>query len=172
MKLAQLLSIYPQLKWGEHYNQEVTSVVDDSRKVIPGSVFVAVRGFNVDGHNYLSSAIANGAIALILEDDTQVPKLFMGAVVKVVDSRKALNQIASKYFGEPAKELFCIGITGTNGKTSTSYLIEEIFKEYGWLSGVMGTIDHHVGSNSWKTNLTTPGVLELHRRLKEFDPTW
>ena len=168
MKLAQLLSIYSELKWGDHSHHDVVSLCDDSRRVLPGSVFVAVRGYKVDGHNYLNQAIDQGAIAVIVEDESLVPDDYSGAVVIVDDARMALNQLANKFYGEPFNELFCVGITGTNGKTSTAYLIEAILKEYGWKAGVLGTIDHHLGNKIWKTDLTTPGVLELHRRLQEF----
>ena len=168
MKLAQLLAIYPQLKWGDFANHDVVSLCDDSREVSRGSVFVAVRGFSVDGHDYIKTAIDKGAIALIVEDESSIPKDYPGARVRVANSRTALNQLASKFYGDPAKNLFCIGVTGTNGKTSITYLMEAILNEYAWKSGVMGTIDHHVGDKSWKTELTTPGVLELHRRLQEF----
>ncbi|MCB0391758.1 MAG: UDP-N-acetylmuramoyl-L-alanyl-D-glutamate--2,6-diaminopimelate ligase [Bdellovibrionales bacterium] len=168
MKLAQLLAIYPQLKWGEYVNQDVTNLCDDSRKVERGSVFVAVKGYAVDGHKFIQEVIDKGAIALIVEDETYIPTNYLGAQVKVNDSRKALNLLASRFYDDPAQKLFCVGITGTNGKTSTAYLIEAIFNEYGWLSGVMGTIDHHIGDKIWKTELTTPGVLELQRRLREF----
>ncbi|MCB0356051.1 MAG: UDP-N-acetylmuramoyl-L-alanyl-D-glutamate--2,6-diaminopimelate ligase [Bdellovibrionales bacterium] len=168
MKLAQLLSIYPQLKWGQFATHDVVHLCDDSRKVTKGSVFVAVRGYQADGHNYLAPAIAQGAIALIVEDESSIPESYQGAVVKVENTRHALNQLASKYYGDPAKNLFCIGVTGTNGKTSITYLLEAIFNKYGWKTGVMGTIDHHIGDQVWKTELTTPSVLELHRRLQEF----
>ncbi len=168
MKLAQLLSIYPQLHWGEFANNDVVSLCDDSREVSAGSVFVAVKGSLSDGHLFVEKAIEQGAIALVVEDNKWIPKSYRGAYVKVSDSRVALNKLASRFFGEPAKNLFCVGVTGTNGKTSITYLLEAILKEFGWKSGVMGTIDHHVGKNIWKSSLTTPGTLQLHRRLKEF----
>ncbi len=168
MKLAQLLSIYPQLKWGESANLDIYSICDDSRDVQKGSVFVAISGSQIDGHKYIASAIEKGAIAIVIEKKVEVPESYKGAVVLVENTRVALNELASRYYNEPFRDLFCIGVTGTNGKTSTTYMLESILTEFGWLSGVMGTIDHHVGEKSWKSNLTTPGSLLLHRRMREF----
>jgi UDP-N-acetylmuramoyl-L-alanyl-D-glutamate--2,6-diaminopimelate ligase len=168
MKLAQLLSLFPQLKWGDAANSEVTEVTQDSRTVKPGAVFVAVRGASGDGHQHLASAAAQGAIALIVEDDKNIPAGYKGAVVRAASSRQALDQIAQRFFGDPAKQLFCVGVTGTNGKTTITYMIEAIFSKFGWPTGVLGTIDHHLGDRKWPSALTTPDALTLQRRLKEF----
>jgi UDP-N-acetylmuramoyl-L-alanyl-D-glutamate--2,6-diaminopimelate ligase len=168
MKLSQLFSVYPQVYFGESAQLEVSCLCRDSREVRPGSVFVAVPGHQADGHEYLEAAIANGAIALVVVDRTKVPPDFKGAVVKVDDARAALHRLASHFYGNPASQLFCVGVTGTNGKTTTTYMIEKILSDYGWKTGVMGTIDHHIGDHHWKSNLTTPDALELQKRLHEF----
>lgn len=168
MKLAQLLSIFPQLRWGESVDQTVSSVTQDSRRVGPGVVFVAVRGSAADGHEYLKSAAKAGALALVVEDDRGIPSDFKGAVVKVESTRVALEKLAERWNGNPARDLFCIGVTGTNGKTTITYMIEAIFTRYGWPTGVIGTIDHHLGSEKWSSQLTTPDPLTLHKRLREF----
>jgi UDP-N-acetylmuramoyl-L-alanyl-D-glutamate--2,6-diaminopimelate ligase len=168
MKLAQLLSLFPQLKWGDAAGADVLEVTQDSRAVKPGSLFVAIRGSSGDGHQHLAAAVKQGAIGLVVEDEHNIPSGFSGAVVKVASTRQALDLIAQRFFGEPAKQLFCVGVTGTNGKTTITYMIEAIFSKFGWPTGVMGTIDHHLGDKKWPSALTTPDALTLHRRLKEF----
>src|SRR4051812_31380809 len=107
MKLAQLLSVFPQLKWGDSANEEVKEITQDSRLAKPGAVFVAIRGTTSDGHEYVSKAAEQGALALIVEDDTNVPKSYDGAVVKTKNTRAALDLLAQRFYGNPAQELFC-----------------------------------------------------------------
>ncbi|MDC0980154.1 UDP-N-acetylmuramoyl-L-alanyl-D-glutamate--2,6-diaminopimelate ligase [Bdellovibrionales bacterium] len=168
MKLAQLLSIYSELKWGESSHHDVVSLTADSRLVEKGSVFVAIRGVTVDSHHYIKGACEKGAIALIVEDTDFVPDLYKGAVVEVSNGRAALDQLASRFYGDPAEKIFCVGVTGTNGKTSIVYMVEEILKKFGWRVGVMGTVDHHLGDRHWKSALTTPDPVTLQKRLGEF----
>jgi UDP-N-acetylmuramoyl-L-alanyl-D-glutamate--2,6-diaminopimelate ligase len=168
MTLQHLLEIYPGTKSSVELQSEVKAVCFDSRKLEPGCVFVAIRGAKSDGHQFLAEASAKGAVALIVENAVGIPANFKGAVVKVSDSREALNKIAARFYGNPADELFCIGITGTNGKTTTTHMIEAILNEYGSSTGVIGTIDHHLGKHIWKTELTTPDPLSFQKRLREF----
>lgn len=170
MKLAQLLSLFPQLRLGESGAvQEVTDITQDSRKCGPSTVFVAIRGHAADGHQFLPElSKKNGALALIVEDDSGIAREFKGAIVKVPDTRRALDQLAMRFYGNPAEKLFCVGVTGTNGKTTITYMIEKILNHFGWPTGVIGTIDHHIGEHKWGSQLTTPDPLTLHRRLKEF----
>jgi UDP-N-acetylmuramoyl-L-alanyl-D-glutamate--2,6-diaminopimelate ligase len=168
LKLAQLLSIFPQLRWGDAASLDALEVTQDSRAVKAGTVFVAIRGNSGDGHRFLGKAADQGAIALIVEDDQQIPADYKGAVVKVPSSRRALDQLARRFYGNPAGELFCVGVTGTNGKTTVTYMVEAILNHFGWPTGVMGTIDHHFEKHKWASQLTTPDPLTLHRRLREF----
>jgi UDP-N-acetylmuramoyl-L-alanyl-D-glutamate--2,6-diaminopimelate ligase len=168
MKVAQLLSVFPQLRWGTAATQEITGLTQDSRQVQKGSVFVAIRGTSSDGHDFLAQAAQQGACALIVEDDSRIPADFTGSVVRVGSSRAALDQLSARYLGNPAEQLFCVGVTGTNGKTTITYMVEKILTHFGWPTGVMGTIDHHLGMHRWPSSLTTPDPLTLHRRLKEF----
>ncbi|MGE0526818.1 MAG: UDP-N-acetylmuramoyl-L-alanyl-D-glutamate--2,6-diaminopimelate ligase [Bdellovibrionales bacterium] len=173
MKLAQLLSIFPQLRWGEDIaegsaNMDVREVTSDSRQAGPGVVFVAIRGTTSDGHRYLPQAAERGAVALIVEEDSAIPSTYRGAVVKVPSTRHALDQVAARFYGSPGDQLFCVGVTGTNGKTTVTYMIECLFNAFGWPTGVLGTIDHHISSHRWVSGLTTPDPITLHRRLREF----
>ncbi|MCB0385707.1 MAG: UDP-N-acetylmuramoyl-L-alanyl-D-glutamate--2,6-diaminopimelate ligase, partial [Bdellovibrionales bacterium] len=168
MKLAQLFSIYPQLKWGHQRSADVKFICRDSRLVQAGCVYVAVRGQAHDGHDFLPQVCRSGAVGIVVESESKVPADFPGAVVVVHDSRKALDQLASRYFGNPASSMFCVGVTGTNGKTSLTYLVESILDAYGWATGVMGTVDHHLANHVWESQLTTPDALDLQKRLAEF----
>jgi UDP-N-acetylmuramoyl-L-alanyl-D-glutamate--2,6-diaminopimelate ligase len=168
MKLAQLFSIFTQLKWGESANSDVLNITSDSRAVQSGSVFVAVKGIKSDGHSFLRQVCAQGAIAVVVENDSLVPKDFAGSIVKVENARAVLSQLASRYYKEPAQAMVCIGLTGTNGKTTTTHMIEAILDHYGWPTGVMGTIDHHLKDKVWNTEHTTSDPVVFQRRLADF----
>lgn len=168
MKLAQLLSIFPQLRWGEAAHLEVKTITQDSREVQAGVVFIAIRGSSLDGHDYVKSVCRQGATAVVVEDDSQVPQDFKGAVVKVKNSRLALDQLAQRFYNYPSKSLFCVGITGTNGKTTTAYMVEAVLNHFSWPTGVLGTIDHHLRNEVWASSLTTPDPLTLQKRLQQF----
>lgn len=169
MKLAQLLSpLSSNATTEETSEQEVKELTQDSCKVGPGTVFVAIRGHTSDGHQFLNKAAQAGALALVVEDDTLVPADYKGSVVKVPSTRQALDKLAKRFFDSAADSLFCIGVTGTNGKTTVTYMVEKILNHFGCPTGVMGTIDHHLLEHKWDSQLTTPDPLTLHRRLKEF----
>ncbi|MGE0762615.1 MAG: UDP-N-acetylmuramoyl-L-alanyl-D-glutamate--2,6-diaminopimelate ligase [Bdellovibrionales bacterium] len=164
----QLLSFYPQLRLGQGPEREIKGLTNDSRQVQEGWVYVAIRGNQFDGHKFIPQVCASGAAALIVEDDRLIPKDYQGAVVVVESTRAALDQLAARYFGQPAEKLFCVGVTGTNGKTSTTYMVEAILNRFGWPTGVLGTINHHFGEHVWDAQLTTPDPLVLQKRLAEF----
>ena len=168
MRLAQVFSIFSSLRLGDSPTQEVSQIFFDSRLVEKGSVFVAIRGEKIDGHVHLMQACEKGAIGLVVEDSQNVPKDFLGAVAIVKDSRKALNEIAAHFYSSPSEKLFVVGITGTNGKTTTTNMVEKVLNEYGWPTGVIGTIDHHFLDKIWSTELTTPDPIAFQRRLSEF----
>lgn len=147
---------------------EVTGVFNDARQVIPGSVFFAIPGSQVDGHSFIPDAIAKGAVALVVEDLTKVPVGFSGIVLQVPSSREALDLIASRFYLDPGQELFCVGVTGTNGKTSVTYMTEAILNAGKIPTGVIGTVNHHLGEKVWPSEMTTPDPIFLQRRLREF----
>ncbi len=169
MKLAQLLSPFPEAKLGAAGDVEVTSLTQDSRRCDAGTVFVAIRGHSADGHKFLPELSAqNKVLALIVEDDADISPAFTGAVLKVPNTRHALDRLAMQFYGDPAQNLFCIGVTGTNGKTTITYMIEKILNRFGLPCGVIGTIDHHLLERKWVSQLTTPDPLTLNLRLREF----
>lgn len=175
MTLFELFANFPGIEWGARsaLREAVpTSICMDSRQLAQGCVFVAIRGTKVDGHGFLADAAAKGALALVVEDAAKVPSEFTGALVVVANAREALNKLAARFYRHPSRELFCVGVTGTNGKTTTTHIVEAIFNEAGLPAGVIGTIDHHLqtpsGHRTWKTELTTPGPLEFQSRLRDF----
>ncbi|TCW37557.1 UDP-N-acetylmuramoyl-L-alanyl-D-glutamate--2,6-diaminopimelate ligase [Laceyella sacchari] len=143
-------------------NVEITGIQMDSRLVKPGDLFVAVRGFTVDGHQYVSAAIQNGAAAVMVESpvDSDVP------VIMVPDSRRALAVVAAEYYRHPTRELKLIGITGTNGKTTTSYLIEKLLGDAGHPAGVIGTVQMKIGDKIFPAKHTTPEAHDLQKGFR------
>jgi UDP-N-acetylmuramoyl-L-alanyl-D-glutamate--2,6-diaminopimelate ligase len=145
---------------------QIHGVQYDSRKIERNDCFVALRGSERDGHRFLGDAVYNGAKVVVIEDDTAYPdSLAMHTgVVKVVvaDSRKALARMAANFYGHPARKLRMIGVTGTNGKTTTTHLIKSILEAQGETVGLIGTIEYAIGKTKTSAPHTTPESLELH----------
>jgi UDP-N-acetylmuramoyl-L-alanyl-D-glutamate--2,6-diaminopimelate ligase len=136
----------------------------DSRAVAPGDLFVALRGAQADGHDYLAQAAALGAVALLVES---APEGALPPAVVVADTRRALAPIAVRFFGDPASELTLIGVTGTNGKTSTTFLTESILSAAGRPTGLIGTVEVRYAGERRRALNTTPESLELQRLLRD-----
>lgn len=137
---------------------EITGVCYHSGKLQPGNLFVAVRGYRSDGHAYIGAAIEGGAAAVVVEQlqpDLSVPQ------IQVADSRKALAVLSANWYGQPSKQLRLIGVTGTNGKTTVTYLVKEILERAGRKVGLIGTNQNMVGNMVLKSDHTTPESLEL-----------
>ncbi|MDE0151434.1 MAG: UDP-N-acetylmuramoyl-L-alanyl-D-glutamate--2,6-diaminopimelate ligase [Bdellovibrionales bacterium] len=143
-------------------------IQDDSRAVQKGDVFIAVKGFRRDGHIFIPEAVKNGAQTLVVEDKENIPSDFEGSVYKVDSTKKIRSQLLNQYYNSPSEKMFCIGVTGTNGKTTTTYMIEHILSAKGWNTGVIGTINHHLNGKVWSSHLTTPNSVELYERLSDF----
>jgi UDP-N-acetylmuramoyl-L-alanyl-D-glutamate--2,6-diaminopimelate ligase/murE/murF fusion protein len=142
---------------------EITSLHCRSNEVRPGGLFVAIAGYSVDGHDYIDDAVARGAAAVVV----QRPVTTVVPVICIADTRKALAQLASHFFGHPALELTVIGITGTNGKTTTAYLIESILRAAGLEVGVIGTVNYRYGNQTHAAPVTTPDAVTLQAMLRE-----
>lgn len=169
MKLNRLLSILPEIS-SENLTQDapVVGVFNDARLVVPGSIFVAIKGSALDGHKFIPDAVSKGALALVVEDTSLIPSDFSGVVIQVQNSRTALDLLASRFYLDPGQELFCIGVTGTNGKTSVTYMTEAILNAGHIPTGVVGTINHHLKDKVWASEMTTPDPVFLQKRLREF----
>lgn len=160
MKLQQLLSLIPYYKSIPSIDVskiELQSVQVDSRKVTNGDVFVCIAGYTVDGHDYVSVAVEQGASVIISEKELNenIP------VIVVPDTTRALALIANAFYDYPTKDLNLIGLTGTNGKTTITYILEALFQAHKKKTGVIGTIQLKIGNESYPTENTTPHALEL-----------
>jgi UDP-N-acetylmuramoyl-L-alanyl-D-glutamate--2,6-diaminopimelate ligase len=143
----------------------VTAIVYDSRQASPGSVFVALRGLQADGTAFARDAAGRGAIAVVSE--SAAPAGISASWLRVADARLALAVLAAVFFGEPSQDLILVGITGTNGKTTTSYLLAAIFEAAGMRCGLVGTVGYRIGSSEVDAARTTPEASELQRMLRE-----
>ena len=142
---------------------EISSLHYRDRDVQPGGLFVAIPGLKADGHDYIDVALARGAAAVVVQKAVSAK----APTIRVRNCRKALAALAARFYGYPAAELFLIGITGTNGKTTTSFLIERILQTAGVTSGVIGTINYRYGGKEFPNPVTTPESLDLQRILAD-----
>ncbi|REE92991.1 UDP-N-acetylmuramoylalanyl-D-glutamate--2,6-diaminopimelate ligase [Paenibacillus taihuensis] len=161
MRVEQLAALLLTAVLVGEGSAEISSVEIDSRQVTAGALFICLRGHKVDGHQFAAQALERGASALVVERllDLPIPQI----VVK--DSRHAMAAIADYYYGQPSKRLKLIGVTGTNGKTTTTYLIERILRDAGHSPGVIGTVEMRYAGNVFPMSGTTPEALELQRSL-------
>ena len=136
--------------------REITAVVYDSRKVIPGCLFICINGANFDGHDFAAQVTAQGAGVLVVQKDIELPADADVTVIKVADTRYAMAFISAAWFGHPAEKLKVIGITGTKGKTTTTYLVKSILENAGYKVGLVGTIEVIIGDEHIHANNTTP----------------
>lgn len=143
----------------------VTELLNDSRKVCEGSVFVCISGAVSDGHDYIADVAKKGAAAVIVEKDVDAPKDL--TVIKVPDTRYALALMSAAYFGYPAEKLKVIGITGTKGKTTTTYMVKSILEGVGHKVGLIGTIEVLIGDKSIPANNTTPESYTIQKYFSE-----
>ena len=153
---------------------DISQVNYDSRKIGLGDLFVAMKGYAQDGHDFIGEAVSRGATAVLSElaPDRVIQKLNrkpdqMPVVLQVSDSRKALSRLAVAFYHTPFRNMNLIGITGTNGKTTTSYVLESILLAAGRKPGVIGTVNHRVSSSVLKSSVTTPESLDLMKILRE-----
>ena len=149
----------------EFADTPVSSVAYDSRSVSPDAVFVALKGLRADGAAYASDAIGRGAIAVISED--LPPAGITVPWLRVPDARLALAALAAEFYGRPSEQLTLVGITGTNGKTTTSYLLAAVFEAAGLKCGRIGTVGYRIGAKEYDAARTTPEAPELQRLLRD-----
>lgn len=143
---------------------DIKGIKNDSRRVEKGDMFIAEKGYTVDGHDYIDAAVKKGAIALVVEEDVDIADV---TILKVENSVEAMAKFSSNFYNKPWEKMDMIGITGTNGKTSTSYLLNSIFKENDDKVGLIGTNGALIGEKSIKIDNTTPNSLVLHSILSE-----
>ncbi|MEO1272392.1 MAG: Mur ligase family protein, partial [Myxococcota bacterium] len=160
----------PEVRGARELDRTITDVAFDSRRVRPGGLFVALRGAQDDGHDYVKNACRAGAAALLVEADAELPEALPGGVtvVAVTNTRQALAYVSAAFYGYPSHELTVVGITGTNGKTTTCWLLEAIAIAAGHAVGVIGTLGvRWTGQPQRALSNTTPESLEVQRLLRE-----
>ena len=153
---------YEVIKGNEE--SKIQNIRYDNRKIEQGDIFVCVKGFKVDGHSFIGDAVKKGAKAIIVQEYVSVPEDI--TIIKVKDTRKALALMSSNYFGNPKDKLKIIGITGTNGKTTSAFMIKSILEKAGYKTGLIGTIANYIGNKKVDAVRTTPESYELHELFK------
>jgi len=172
MELSNLLNSVNAIQVvGEVERKDINSIVYDSRKVKKNSLFVAITGYSTDGHKFISDSINKGASAVVLEQNNFVPDDFFHhrnvTKILVKDSRKALAELSNSFYKEPSENLILSGITGTKGKTTTSYFIKNICEAAGYKTGLVGTIANYIADKQIYTALTTPESSDLNELFSE-----
>ena len=164
MKLRELLSGVEVLEWHAPEELEIGGVSYDSRETAPGDLFVAMTGYAADGHDFIPMARGKGAVCILCERAPEDAQPW----VKVAHSRRALAQLSANWFSHPAEEMTMIGVTGTNGKTTTTYLLKEVLeREAGAAVGLIGTNQILIGTEVLEAERTTPESFELHRLFRK-----
>ena len=172
MTLQELLRPLDTVKTHGDLHSEVLSITEQSRDVRPGSVFVAIKGTHQDGHDFVSQALTQGAVAVVVEAETfqQVqPESLVeaGAFIHVNNSRRALGVLASEFYGRPSFQLKMVGVTGTNGKTTVTHLAKSLLEAHGQRVGLLGTIGYVFGGEQRPASHTTPAPVQLQEMLGE-----
>lgn len=162
MQFSQLIRDLPTVATGGNLENDVRGIAYDSRRVSPGDLFVALRGEHTDGHRYISQAFERGAVAALVEEPVEAP-----CWAQVEDTLRALAITAKRLHGDPAADLSLVGVTGTNGKTTTTYIIEQIAAAAGVKMGLLGTIEYRWPGHRENAPHTTPFSSDLHGKLAD-----
>ena len=163
MKLSSLLEKLEYTCVQGSTEQDVTGVIYDSRKVTEGSLFICIRGAVVDGHKFIPDVVKMGAKVLVVEEAVAAPSDV--TVIQVADTRYAMAFIAAAWFGHPAEKLKTIGITGTKGKTTTTYMVKSILENAGYKVGLISTVCNYIDGEAIPTDHTTPDPVTLHNLM-------
>lgn len=167
MELKKILNGIENYKSKGDLEIDILSIEDNSKNVKPGSLFIAVKGFEFDGHEFVEEAIANGATAVMLDINANLKGMKIPAgitIILVENSRNALSIAACNFYGNPSKKFTLIGVTGTKGKTTTTYMIKSILEKMGKKVGLIGTISNYIGDDCLgDSTRTTPASIELQR---------
>ncbi len=165
--LGDVLNEIDPLEVKGRLDREIGSIAFDSRRVGPGDVFVALKGTLADGHMFIDKAVERGAVAIVAERLDAEPAPGSPTFVRVPDSAEALGWMASAFFGYPARELEVVGVTGTNGKTTTVTLLHDLFQGLGYKAGLLSTVENRIGEQVLAATHTTPDPMAIHGLLRE-----
>ena len=165
MELKKLLLGIENFKSKGDMQLDIKKVASNSKKVVPNSLFVAIKGYDFDGHEYIEEAVKNGAVAVMLDMSADFKKMNIPKGITVIitdDTRKALARVSCNFFGNPSRYFKLIGVTGTKGKTTTTYMIKSILEKAGYKVGLIGTIANYIGEDCLGfSDRTTPESIEL-----------
>lgn len=171
MKLKNLLEGVQNFKVKGNLDIDIKNVESNSKKITPNSLFIAIKGFDFDGHKFVEEAIKNGATTVMLDMNADLKGIKIPENITIVitdDTRKAMAVVACNFYDNPSKKLKVIGVTGTKGKTTTTFMIKSLLEKMGHKVGLIGTIENYVGEDSLgKSSRTTPDSLELQKMLSE-----
>ncbi|NLK68111.1 MAG: UDP-N-acetylmuramoyl-L-alanyl-D-glutamate--2,6-diaminopimelate ligase [Clostridiaceae bacterium] len=159
MELTKLIEGLDILDIQGTTNKQISRIVYDSRRAVPGALFVCVDGFKTDGHKFIQSAIDNGATTFLVQKD--VPAIDDITIIKVPDTRYALAHVSAVFFEHPSRDFTLLGITGTKGKTTITYMIKSILEQADQMVGLIGTVANIIGSEKMPAQRTTPESLDL-----------
>ena len=157
-------------------DMDIESIHYRAQEVLPGGMFFAIKGQTADGHDFMHQALQKGAVAVVIQKEPPQPYLnqclaqagqTQPIIIKVHDTRKAMADLAARFYGEPSENMTLIGITGTNGKTTVAYLIESILLQAGHETGMIGTINYRYADKTFNNPMTTPESLDLQRILAQ-----
>lgn len=165
VKLKQIMEGINYLIIKGKDDTDISKIEYDSRNIMSGDIFFCIEGYETDGHKYALSAVSNGACAIVCQKYIDISADC--TVIKVEDTRMALAQAAANFYGHPAQKMKIIGVTGTNGKTTTTFMIKSILEKAGYKVGLIGTIANYIGESKMPAHRTTPESLELHKLFKE-----
>jgi UDP-N-acetylmuramoyl-L-alanyl-D-glutamate--2,6-diaminopimelate ligase len=165
MKLAELIQTVKPLAVEGPVDRDITGITYDSRRVMPGNLFVAMRGVNTDGHRFVEAAIDRGAAAVMLERDSSLnPR---ATRIKVRDARQTLALAAARFYDHPSQQLKVVGVTGTNGKTTTAFMVKAIMEAAGMPAGLIGTVQYQIGQRIIPASRTTPESVEIQDMMSQ-----
>ena len=165
MNLAEIVKTVRPLAVEGTLDREITGITCDSRRVMPGNLFVAVRGERTDGHRFVDAAIDRGALAVVLESDASFRQRVTR--IKVSDARRSMAQASAQFYNHPSQSLKVVGITGTNGKTTTAFMVRAIMEAAGFPCGLLGTVQYQIGQRVIPASRTTPESVEIQEMMSQ-----
>ena len=165
MKLAEIIQTVKPLAVDGPLDHEITGITYDSRRVVPGNLFVAFRGERTDGHRFVEAAIDRGAAAVVMEQDMGFSP--RATRIKVSDARRSMAQVSAQFYHHPSQGLKVVGITGTNGKTTTAFMVRAVMEAAGFPCGLLGTVQYQIGQRVIPASRTTPESVEIQEMMSE-----
>ncbi|MFZ2641820.1 MAG: UDP-N-acetylmuramoyl-L-alanyl-D-glutamate--2,6-diaminopimelate ligase [Verrucomicrobiia bacterium] len=165
MQIKKLIEVLSGAEVDGPVDRDVIAIHYDSRRVTPESLFVALPGLKTDGHKFIEHAVKRGAVAVLVEKP--VTAIRRATVIRVPDAREAMARLAAQFHGHPDRRMKVIGITGTNGKTTTAFMVQHILKEAGIKTGLIGTVRYEIGERVIPASRTTPEAVELHEMMAQ-----